>query len=85
MNKIICNDVLNGFDQIKDETVHLIVTSPPFNVRLNYEDYSSSCPGKEFSAFYNDNLSHVESYMDEQCLVSMQTSPCSWRKIMCQC
>ena len=37
MNSIICADVLDGLKQIPNNSVHLIVTSPPFNVGINYD------------------------------------------------
>jgi DNA modification methylase len=39
MNKIICADVFDGLRQIPDGSVHLIVTSPPFNVGIEYPDH----------------------------------------------
>ncbi|MEK7501006.1 MAG: transcriptional repressor LexA, partial [Patescibacteria group bacterium] len=47
-NKIICGDVLEMMKKVADNSVHLAVTSPPYNVgkdydnhndQMNYEDY----------------------------------------------
>ena len=35
MNKIYCIDVLEGLKQIEDETIDLIITSPPYNMKTN--------------------------------------------------
>lgn len=42
MNKIICDDVLSALSKIHDNSVHLIVTSPPFNVGIEYDGYNDS-------------------------------------------
>jgi DNA modification methylase len=34
---LITSDVLDGLDQVKDETVRLAITSPPYNLRKVYE------------------------------------------------
>ena len=47
-DKIICADVIEGLRQIPDRTVHLIVTSPPFNVGIDYENHSDSLPHIEY-------------------------------------
>lgn len=49
LNSIICDDVLKGLSQIPDETVHLIVTSPPYNIELDgYENRDDNEPYKQY-------------------------------------
>ncbi len=50
LDKIICGDCLEMLSQIPDNTVHLAVTSPPYNLGLNYDTH-------------NDNLEY-EHYLD---------------------
>lgn len=38
----ICSDVLEGMKLIPDNSVSLILTSPPYNVGIKYENYSDS-------------------------------------------
>lgn len=50
LNGIICGDCLELMKQIPTETIHLVITSPPYNVGINYDKH-------------NDKMSYVE-YLD---------------------
>lgn len=39
LNKIICDDVLEAMKRIPDNSVHLAITSPPYNVGKNYDNH----------------------------------------------
>jgi DNA modification methylase len=39
-NSIVCCDVIDGLYQIAEDSVHLIVTSPPFNVGIKYDKHN---------------------------------------------
>jgi len=47
-NSIICHDSLKGLSQITSNSVHLIVTSPPFNVRIAYTNHSDNLPHSKY-------------------------------------
>jgi DNA modification methylase len=49
LDKIVCGDCLEVMRQIPDNTVHLSITSPPYNLGLNYDNH-------------NDNLAY-ENYL----------------------
>lgn len=40
VNHIVCGDVLQVMKQIPDNTVHLAVTSPPYNVGIEYDNHN---------------------------------------------
>lgn len=42
LDKIICGDCLEVMRQIPDGTVHLAVTSPPYNLGLDYDNHDDS-------------------------------------------
>ncbi len=42
LDKIICGDCLEVMRQIPDGTVHLAVTSPPYNLGINYDNHDDS-------------------------------------------
>lgn len=42
LDQIICGDCLEIMSQIPDETVHLAVTSPPYNLGLNYDTHDDN-------------------------------------------
>lgn len=48
LNSIICDDVLAGLKRIPDDYVHLIVTSPPYNLRINYDGYKDNLPHAKY-------------------------------------
>ncbi len=42
LDQIICGDCLEVMSQIPDETVHLVVTSPPYNLGISYDNHDDS-------------------------------------------
>jgi len=43
-NRIITGDCLEVMSQIPDNTVHFAVTSPPYNVGIEYDKHKKNCP-----------------------------------------
>ena len=39
-NKIYCHDCITGMQQLDEKTVDLIITSPPYNVTIDYDGYA---------------------------------------------
>jgi len=47
--KLYLKDCLTGMkDFIKDDTIDVVVTSPPYNIGLNYNSYKDTLPRKEY-------------------------------------
>lgn len=81
-NKFICGDSLQIMKQIPDESIDLIVTSPPYNIR-NTSGGSVSTIGTKNSKWpvaalsdgysdYNDNMPHDEYVQwQRECLTEM--------------
>jgi DNA modification methylase len=42
LDQIICGDCLEVMSKIPDETVHLAVTSPPYNLGIDYDNHDDS-------------------------------------------
>jgi DNA modification methylase len=42
LDKIICGDCLEVMRKIPDNTAHLAITSPPYNLGLNYDNHSDN-------------------------------------------
>jgi len=53
----IFNDDILKIDALKDETIDLIVTSPPYDVDIKYENYNDSIPYVEYLEFTGKWLS----------------------------
>jgi site-specific DNA-methyltransferase (adenine-specific) len=50
VNKIYNQDCISGMKEIESSTVDLIVTSPPYNLNINYADYNDSM---KLEMYYN--------------------------------
>ena len=37
VNSIICADVIDGLKSIADKSVTLVATSPPYNLKIDYD------------------------------------------------
>jgi site-specific DNA-methyltransferase (adenine-specific) len=48
VDQIICADCLETMRQIPDNTVHLAVTSPPYNLGINYDIHNDSLAYQEY-------------------------------------
>jgi modification methylase len=80
VNKIICGDVIKVMKQIPDESVDLIVTSPPYNLKNSTGNGMKDGRGGKWAnaalqkgySNYNDNMPH-EKYVAWQrnCLTEM--------------
>ncbi|GFP19272.1 site-specific DNA-methyltransferase (adenine-specific) [Candidatus Hakubella thermalkaliphila] len=51
INKIICGDVLEVMKQIPDGSVHLAVTSPPYNVGIEYDNHNDMMSYDDYLAW----------------------------------
>ncbi len=56
---LICADVLDGFKQISNESVDLIVTDPPYNLLKNYGTSLDNLSFEEYLKFSKDWLSQA--------------------------
>ena len=56
LNKIHCEDCLVTLKEMKDNSVDLVVTSPPYNMNLRIRngEYTSRQIVKEMSSKYDD-------------------------------
>lgn len=59
-NKIYNNDCLSGMKLIPDNSINCIITSPPYNVGLNYDEYKDNKPYEEYLSWMKDIF--TESY-----------------------
>ncbi|HXW66889.1 MAG TPA: site-specific DNA-methyltransferase [Thermoplasmata archaeon] len=47
-DRIVCGDARAVLDRLPDESVHLAVTSPPYNLRMPYRDYHDDLAPEEY-------------------------------------
>lgn len=48
INEVICGDAEEVLKQIPDRTIHLIITSPPYNTGMDYTDHDDEQPYKQY-------------------------------------
>ncbi len=53
-NKIVCGDVLDILKQIPDNSIHLAITSPPYNVGKDYDNHNDKMDYQEYLNWLND-------------------------------
>lgn len=51
VNKVICGDAIEVMKKMPDNFVHLIITSPPYNVGIPYDNHNDLMPYKEYLEF----------------------------------
>lgn len=58
INRIICGDVLEKMKEIPDNSIHLAITSPPYNVGKDYDNHNDKMD-------YQDYLNWLEKVWQE--------------------
>jgi len=80
INKIICGDCLNIMKQIPDNSVDLVVTSPPYNLKNSTGNGMKDGRGGKWAnaalvngySHYDDNMPHEEyAKWQKECLTEM--------------
>ena len=56
LNKIYNEDCLSGLKKIEDNSVDLILTSPPYNIGIDYDTYDDNRPWDEYYAWCEEWL-----------------------------
>ena len=57
INNIYNMDCIDGLKLIADDSIDLIVTSPPYNVGIEYDSYEDSIPWEDYLSWCKDWLS----------------------------
>jgi len=48
INKIICGDCIEGMKLLEDNSVDLVVTSPPYNCGIKYDEWNDDLPEEQY-------------------------------------
>ena len=48
MNQIICNDALTALETIDDNSVDIVLTSPPYNFDMQYDEHDDKNEGHKY-------------------------------------
>lgn len=57
MHKVVIGDCRQIMKRMREKSVHLVVTSPPYNLGINYSDWNDSMPIEEYREFVKEWLS----------------------------
>ena len=58
-------DCVKGMEELPDESVDLVVTSPPYNLGINYQNYNDSLTPEEYLAWSVDWATQVKRVLKE--------------------
>jgi len=53
-DRVVCGDAKEVLDGLPEASVHLAITSPPYNVRIPYRGYSDDLPPEEYLRWLRD-------------------------------
>lgn len=65
INKIFNEDCVTGLQKINDSTIDFVVTSPPYNVNLNYNSYEDNKPYIDYLAWLTQIFSQCYRVLRE--------------------
>jgi len=65
MTKIIHGDCVQEMENIEENSIDLVVTSPPYNVGLEYDEYDDDLDIKEYSDFIEVVFSRIDEIMKD--------------------
>jgi len=65
MTKIIHGDCVQEMKSIEENSIDLVVTSPPYNVGLEYDEYDDDLDIKEYSDFIEVVFSRIDEIMKD--------------------
>lgn len=54
LNKIVTGDVLESMKKIPNDSIHLAITSPPYNVGKNYDNHNDKMSYEEYLKWLNN-------------------------------
>jgi len=60
INKIINGDCLNVMKQIPDNSIDAVITSPPYNLNMNYDKYKDNKDFNEYVLFMTSVLEEIK-------------------------
>lgn len=58
-NKIYCMDCLEGMKQLPNESIDLVVTSPPYNIGIDYNEYDDKRDWQEYYSWCENWLKEI--------------------------
>ena len=66
VNKIICGDCFEIMKKMPDKCVDLILTDPPYNVKINYGAYKDNLSSKSYLEIVNQTVKEFKRISDNK-------------------
>jgi len=60
LNNVICGDVLKEMGKIPDNSIHLAITSPPYNVGKDYDNHNDKMNYHDYLNWLNEVWKHTK-------------------------
>jgi DNA modification methylase len=77
LDQILCGDVLEQLRRIPTSSVHLAITSPPYNVGINYQQYRDDLAYGEYRRWLSDVWKEVFRILVRGGRFALETAPTS--------
>jgi len=58
-NKVICGDCIKIMPELEDESIDLIVTSPPYNIGMEYDNYADKISWEKYYEWCGEWLKEI--------------------------
>ena len=69
-NVIYIEDCLKGMMKLDDESIDLVVTSPPYNIGINYNKYEDNLDKDAYLAWITDIVKQISRVLKKMVLSS---------------
>ncbi len=65
LNKIICGDALTVLKKIPSNSIHMAITSPPYNLGVNYATYNDDLEYDQYLKWLKDIFAETNRILVE--------------------
>ncbi|CAB3288476.1 putative Site-specific DNA-methyltransferase (cytosine-N(4)-specific) [Methanocaldococcus lauensis] len=65
VNKIYCMDCLEGMKKLKDKSVDVVVTSPPYNIGIKYNKYSDNLSREDYLNWIEEVVKEIKRVLKD--------------------
>ncbi|ACX73295.1 DNA methylase N-4/N-6 domain protein [Methanocaldococcus vulcanius M7] len=65
INKIYCMDCLEGMKQLKDKSIDVVITSPPYNIGIRYNKYSDNLSREDYLNWIEEVVREIKRVLKD--------------------
>ena len=71
LDRIYCMDCLEGMKQIENKSIDLVVTSPPYNIGIDYNGYNDELDWEEYKVFIKRVLTSTTRILKDKGILAI--------------